>query len=175
MAITYDYLAGTTFSSTTTTVSFTGISQSYTDLRVVVYTANFLGAGGDWIMRMNNDSTSGNYAELALAVQGTTPTAGFAYKNVTLNSIRLNGDIAYTATTNGTAITIAEIFNYKDTTTRKNVLIRTGSQLTGNSSQGVGVCTAVWNSTSAINQLDFTFHTGATAGTKVAIFGILKA
>lgn len=64
MALTYEPIASTTTAALTTTISFSGISQAYTDLKMVV-NAQLNSGGSDWGVKVNGNSAN-NYSAVSV-------------------------------------------------------------------------------------------------------------
>lgn len=158
-APTYDALATTTLSSSQSTITFSSISASYTDL-VIVITGTASGATSNVGVRFNGDSAS-NYNGQRLLSDGGATSA----ERQNTNYIMV-GDV-------NTALFIGTIHlnNYSDTETFKTAL-----SSMGNASAYYGIYSGTWRSTAAINQIDI-IKPGQTfsSGTTVDLYGIQKA
>lgn len=172
MPVTYFNLATTTIpDNTTTTITFSGISASYTDLRLVFSGRGFISAGfgyHDMITRFNNDS-------------GTN----YSYSLIDSNGAN-NGPLQLTTQTYVPAIihtspsristNIIDIFNYAGSTWKS--CLGVGGLATGSNGSLVRHYSSVWQSTSAINTITLIPGGSATyfgAGTTATLYGILKA
>lgn len=159
MAITYESIATTTVGSATSTITFSSISGSYTDLRLVVFC---LHGGSDTRMTFNSD-TATNYS--ATRIQGNGTSAASA-RQTTQAHITLN--------TSGfsPALFVVDIFSYAGSTF-KTLLIDNNEDNNGSGVKEQKIAT--WRSTSAITSItlsnSFNFSTGAMA----TLYGILKA
>ena len=162
MPVTYDKIATTTLGSATSTVTFSSISGSYTDL-VVIFDGN-LSAAGTCSLRNNNDSGN-NYSQINMVGTGSSVVV---QKTGNHNSHRIYDVFA---SSNARNTQIFNINNYSNTTTYKTTLLR-GSDSSGE----VGATISLWRSTAAINRLDFVNGAGTwSAGSTFTIYGILKA
>jgi hypothetical protein len=157
---TYTQIASTTLGSTASSVTFSSIPATYTDL-VLVYngttTANSTG-----VLQFNSD-TATNYSNNYLLGDGTSAAAGIASS---LNSAYL----FYPTTTMGTAT--INILNYANSTTYKTSICRWSS--TGNYAL---TSVATWRATpAAINSIvvGLTASTYA-AGSTFNLYGISAA
>jgi hypothetical protein len=158
---TYTPLANVTLSSAQGSYTFSSISQSYTDLILVIDT---FGSLANCNLRLNNDSGSNYYSE-TLNGDGST------------RSSSKNGpdDRLYGTYTSGYPIQIWEFFNYSNTTTRKPVIWRNNQ--TGSGGQNWVVSGNYdWNSTSAITSI-YVFPGSASlpSGTIMSLYGIKAA
>jgi hypothetical protein len=165
MPTTYEPIATTTLGSAATTISFTSIGATYTDLRVVlVVKAN---ANDDVKLNINSD-TGTNYSRTLL--YGTGAAVASARYTSTAN-ITLSPGLD--AANNMRFYTI-DIFSYAGSTFKTLLLEGNGD------TNGSGLVTrqvGLWRSTSAITQLDLaTFGAnGFAAGTTATLYGIKNA
>lgn len=162
MPATYDKIATTTLSSNQATVSFSSISNSYTDL-VAILSVKGTSNMDVWI-QFNGD-TGTNYSFTTLRGNGTTVTSD-RYSNQNYGYADLDG---YANTTNFST-RIINIMNYSNTTTNKTFLAR--SATAGN---GLDAIVNLWRSTSAINSITFSASASYTTGSTFTLYGILKA
>ena len=140
---TYKPLQSIVLTSNTTSVTFSGIPQDYTDLVIVVNNLTTTVGGMSIYMEFNGD-TSAVYSETWLNGDGSNPT-----------SVRRTGDTkgflggygSGTSTTNP-AMAIGHIMNYSNATTFKTALARysLASAETNN-------LVNLWRSTAAINAI----------------------
>jgi hypothetical protein len=160
MTATYENIATTTLGSPQTTITFSSIPGTYTDLIIVC--AGNMSAGGavDNIMRFNDD-TGSNYSRTYLMGDGSSAVSG-------RNSNQTSLTLPYW---NSTAIhnTIIQINNYSNTTTNKSVLARNNM-----ANESLIAYALLWRSTSAINKI--TISRGGTndfaTGSTFTLYGI---
>jgi hypothetical protein len=138
----YTALANGTISTTTTSITFSSISQSYRDL-VIVMNVGGDNAGYTPGIRFNGD-TAANYNMLTMAGDGSNASSALSSNN-TFAMIGWTGSIGTTAS--GTTIVTA-IMDYATTDKHKSFLTRS-------SNAGIIVDAFVnkWASTSAINTI----------------------
>ena len=165
MPATYEPIATQTVTgSAVNTVSFTSISTAYTDLIISVIAQDSVNAY--MLLRFNNDAGN-NYGRMYLLYDGSTISTG---QNANISSIYANGSMS----NSGWCANYYDINNYSSTAvTGKPVLHRDGQ---GNTESILTV--GRWNSSAAINRIDFINPTGAngiTVGSTFTIYGILKA
>jgi len=160
---TYEPIATQTLSSAAATVTFSSISQSYTDL-ILVATGN-TSTGVGLYMRVgaaNTIDTGSNYSVIRL----------YGYSGGA-DSDELNGlDFWYVSTgAFNDANTILNLQNYSNTTTYKTFISRQNSPTAWvNSSAGL------WRSTSAINKIELYLPSGnISAGSTFTLYGIKAA
>ncbi len=70
--VTYETIANTTLTTATSSITFTNISGSYTDLILVLNTAIASGYNGESVIRFNSDTgtSSGPTTDLGIASSG---------------------------------------------------------------------------------------------------------
>lgn len=162
---TYQAIATTTLGTTASSITFSSISGSYTDL--VLVGSIIGGAGNDCLIRLNSD-TGANYSNTSLYGSGTAAASGRGS-----NSTFVYGNI--TSMDSGEVNTMIMSFNnYSNTTTYKTILNRFNSTTAG---KYVTATVGLWRNTAAINSiLVTTIGSGDFAvGTSVTIYGIKAA
>ncbi len=157
---TYTPIATTTLGSSASSVSFTSISGSYTDIQIVF--AGAITSGFDAIGLQFNGDTGSNYSRVFIAGNGTAASSSLSSSQTTMQ-IGIMG----TERSNS----IFNVMNYSNTTTYKTALAR-GNASANATRAGVGL----WRSTSAINRIDLvagssTFISGST----FTLYGIASA
>ncbi len=156
---TYEPIATTTLGSATTTVTFSSISGSYTDLFIVVDIPTAT-VNNNLQIRYNSD-TGSNYSFTQLQD---------ASSNRASNATSLQTGALYSSarTTN-----IYQIQNYSNTTTYKTQLCRFG-----NPDFTVGTNVGLWRNTNAITSIEFKVAGGTDnypSGTTFTLYGIKAA
>jgi hypothetical protein len=165
MPATYEPIATTTLGSATSTITFSSIPATYTDLRLVfVFSGN---ASVNPRFRFNGD-TGSNYSQTALMGDGSSAQSTRGTSQT----------LIYTTIYNGLAsgvpgLCTIDVFSYTGSTFKTALL--TGSTDSNGSGQ-VERDVALWRSTSAITQIDLisgssTFNVGTTA----TLYGIKNA
>jgi hypothetical protein len=158
---TYDELDVRTLTTSTPSVTFSAIPQNYTDLVIVMSSAN---VGGAVEMRVGNGSvdTGSNYSRTFIYGDGITAASG---RGANLNLWYLP------AATNSTTVfgtAICSLSNYSNTTNNK-VLIYKGGDAPTSATAGV----LLWRSTAAINIITLTGYLGDfAAGSTFSLYGI---
>lgn len=162
MPTTYNKIATTTLSSAQSTVTFTSVDQSYTDLVVVVSGIMSSGGTAGIILYFNND-TGTTYSADQLDGNGSS---GACYRDTNSNGMNLG-----ILSGGNQGNTIFHIMNYSNSTTNKSVLAR------GNNGTGyVRLAIGCWRNTAAINRLDFNNpSTTFASGTTFTIYGVKAA
>jgi hypothetical protein len=169
MPATYEPIATTVLSSTTTGVSFTSINQTYTDLVVIAqlkYNASANAYGGTFTV---NATGGTSYSETILYGYGASPS-----------SQRTTNDAAFRPTEyagNGIppfAFMRLDFMNYSSTTVKKTVLRQ--MSFDKNSSGSIDRSVGLFNSTSAITSIQFDpYSVGFSAGCTFTLYGIKAA
>lgn len=136
MASTYVPIATTTASGSVSTITFSSISSSYTDLILVVQGTT--STADEWGLRVNSD-TGTNYSTTWLQGNGSIAQSS-RYSNKTF------GLIGYMRNTISSAI--IQLQNYSNTTTYKTILSREAD-----GTDGTWANVTLWRSTSAINSI----------------------
>lgn len=163
---TYEPIATTTVSGgSTSTITFSGISGSYTDL-VLVCSGNS-NSGTDYPrLRVGNGSASATgYSDTQLYGTGA---AGASYRETSQTGFIF---ATYPATS-AKITTIFNFMNYSNTTTYKTVLARGN-----NAASGTDAIASLWRSTAAITSITFNLQTGGTfdVGSTITLYGIAAA
>ena len=156
---TYEPIATTTLSSAQSSVTFSSISGSYTDL-VCVISGNT--STGDIIIRFNSDSSS-NYSYVRIFGDGVSASSDSAISQT-----------SFFVTVGGftNANSIINIQNYSNSTTNKTTLVRANSVSTGY----LGLYVGLWRSTSAITSVTLTANSGnLNSGSTFTLYGIAAA
>jgi hypothetical protein len=159
---TYIPIATTTLSTAASSITFSSIPSTYTDLVLVAKLTR--DNAGSPIVRFNGD-TSSNYSATYLDGNGTTVISSRS-SNVTVGYINYNSDPVL----NG--ILIVDLLNYSNTTTYKTYLAN-GS----NAGNAVDRVVGLWRSTSAISTILLAAENGGNyfAGGTATLYGIAAA
>lgn len=162
MPATYEPIATTTLSTSATSVSFTGISSAYTDLKIIAVGKRV--SGGALGLQFNGD-TATNYSKTRLAGNGTTASSS---RDASQTSISTNG---WNTTYN--QLYEIDIMSYAGSTYKTTLIAMSADENGGGeSARFVGL----WNSTSAINRVDLLITSGTiAAGFTATIYGIKAA
>jgi hypothetical protein len=164
---TYTPIATYTAPSAQTTVTFSSIAGTYTDLVLI---CNIAQAAGNNSLRIRyNSDTGSNYSRTYLLGDGSTASSG-----------RTSSDVSgYLSETTGSTTlefaVVAHIMNYSNTTTYKTHISRSNR-----ASSSVDAVVGLWQSTSAITRIDLamggSFPTNNFAtGSTFTLYGILAA
>lgn len=165
MPETYEPIATSSPTTNPTTIVFSSIPNTYTDL--VLVTTTKASSGVDLWIRLNSD-TGTNYSYFVLTGDGSAASVARASNS----SSGLLTDYSGAPGSNNNNITITHFMNYSNTTTYKTVLSRAN-----NAAGGVDLVSTLWRSTAAIDSLTLRFTTAATfsSGTVATLYGIKAA
>jgi hypothetical protein len=136
MTSTYEMIATTTLSSSQSSITFSSIPGTYTDLVLVCNVTKT--ASSNTAFRLNSD-TGSNYSSTFLEGNGTTASSSRLTSTT-------QGSIDYSDTTVNPVPSITHFMNYSNTTTNKTTLSRSGSEY-------VYAYVNLWRNTAAINTI----------------------
>lgn len=164
MAATYTPIASITLGADATSVTFTSIPQTYTDLVLVSQTANTGGAANSLAFRFNSD-TGTNYSFTRMYGNGSA-AASDRESNINYMGLGIVGNSAITSA--GTFIN--NIMNYANTTTNKTVISRSSDT----ASTYVSEYVSLWRSTAAITSITVLLSGNSLrSGSTFNLYGIL--
>jgi hypothetical protein len=164
MTATYEKIASTTTTGSATTVTFSTIPATYTDL-VLISNAGAVVNGADLRMRINGD-TGNNYSDTIL--YGSGSAAGSArLSNQSRFTLTYYGTLPSGSTSRATIIT--QIMNYSNSTTYKTCLTRAN-----NAASGTDALVHLWRNTNAITSISLLELglSGFTDGSTFTLYGI---
>lgn len=159
MASTYTPIATTTLGSAQSSVTFSSIPSTYTDLVLIVSAKNTSASQNYGYIYFNSD-TGSNYSRTVLTGDGSSAaSARFS------NSI-----VLATEAVAGKAVQTVNIMNYSNTTTYKTMVGRDSNNAL------VGAFVSLWRSTAAINTVTCTAYTANfDGGSTFTLYGIASA
>ena len=167
---TYEAISTTTVPSNITTLSITGISQAYTDLRIIMVPKGTTGANA-MRMRVNNDSGS-NYNVCFWSATPSNTSNGA--RDINTDQICV-GNYTNMAAALGRTIYIIDLYAYTSANLFKRISIKSATAV----NSVVDQTDALWkNSSTAVNRLDFNIAPFGSStgdfmpGTTVSIYGI---
>jgi hypothetical protein len=160
MASTYEPIATTTLGSDTTTITFSSIAGTYTDL---IIAGNGIASSDAGISVRFNSDTGSNYSYTYIYGDGTSAVSGRDTNQGFASGGRLG--------VNG-ATSLFHIMNYANTSTYKTMLSR-GS----NAAVLTIAVVSLWRSTSAITTIALTRGNGGNfaTGSTFTLYGIKAA
>jgi hypothetical protein len=162
---TYVAIATNTLASTASSVTFSSIPATYTDL-VAVVNASVTAGGVNLCLNMNGDTTA-TYSETYMTGDGSNATGERLHSTETTFKIPYYGYM-----TSSPSVYIINVMNYANTTTYKTILARAN-----NAANGLSAMVGLWRATpAAINQLVFTTASSTfTVGSTFTLYGIAAA
>ncbi len=165
MPITYDNIATTTLGSATSTITFSSIPSTYTDLRIVL--VGSLSGGGNWgNLRFNSDSGS-NYSVTIL--RGNGSAASSARQS---NATEILYQWQATSSSSDLVFHSFDIFSYAGST-NKTVLFSLSQDANGGGDVERNV--GLWRSTAAITSVNLISSSTWNIGTTATLYGIKNA
>lgn len=161
---TYEPIATNTLSSAATSITFSSIPATYTDLRIVTFGK---GDYGSFDVKINSDTAS-NYSHTILDGNGTAASTGSA-ANVTY----MLGATASLGTYGVPTLLTWDFLSYAGST-YKTML---GSQSLDRNGAGItSRWCALWRNTAAITRIDVTLGGGTNyVGSTLTLYGIKAA
>jgi hypothetical protein len=165
MPSTYEPIATTTLGSAASSITFSSIASSWTDLRLVLVAT--AASNANFAFRFNSDSGS-NYSRTRLAADGSSVTSS---RNTNQTELQLTSSFSIGTTP---VMRTLDIFSYAGST-NKTVLFEEINDLNG--SGGLNKQVGLWRNTAAITLINF-FAQSATnfaAGTTATLYGIKNA
>jgi len=164
---TYEAIATQTLSSAASTITFSSIPATYTDLVLVTTIIAQTGTPNDYtsLMQVNGD-TGANYSTTRITGNGST-AASSRVSSQTYARINTDGYLSTTIPQNS----IINLNNYSNTTTYKTFLQRSNQ-----SDVVVNAAVSLWRSTSAISSITFFIEAGNMGiGSTFNLYGIKAA
>lgn len=160
-------ISSTVLGSNATTISFSGIPQTYNHLQLRCLFRNSAAQFQvePW-MQFNGSATG--YAKHELS--GVQSTVAGSNPQSAQTRINLPGANAANDTANVFSFYVIDILDYKDTSKVKTVKSWTGAS--GATSQGIWLHSGLWENTSAISSILFDFDNGDfLANSKISLYG----
>jgi hypothetical protein len=148
--------------SSISSITFTSIPQTYTDLVLVIKGVSAANQPANFRVGNGSVDTGSNYSRTGLSGNGSSATS---YRGS--SEVYFYTDNA--SDTNGGAVSTTYFMNYSNTTTNKTFLNRNGA-----TSNNVRAIVGLWRSTVAINTISADFGATLTGGT-ASLYGIANA
>jgi hypothetical protein len=160
MPSTYEPIATTTLGSAASSVTFSSISGTYTDL-VLIVNASLASGAASLLMRYNSDSGT-NYSGTRLIGNGSAASSE-------RTTSATQNDIGYFNTSMCTSV--VSIQNYSNSTTYKTCLVR------ANTSEYVFGQVQMWRNTAAVTNVNITNSSAVNfnVGSTFTLYGIKSA
>lgn len=168
MASTYTPISTTTLASPATSVTFSSISGSYTDLILIVDYGYSSGSGQGYLLgQVGNGSvdTGSNYSFSYIVGNGSSATSA---RSTNTTYFQFLSD----TTVGNRAMCIMQFANYSNTNTYKSMIGRNA-----NAAETTTAVSNLWRSTSAINTIKVYEYAGKSfsTGSTFTLYGIKAA
>jgi hypothetical protein len=161
---TYVALNKQTVAVAASNITFSAIPATYTDLVLVLQGAMVANARVDIYVGNGTVDTGANYSNTSLFANGVATTTT-SLRNATTSSMQGMFDSMGTGTNQVNSITHFQ--NYANTSVRKTVMGRFNSN-----SNGAGMFSGLWRSTSAIDIITLTGTSNFAVGTTASLYGV---
>lgn len=172
MAITYEPIVTTTFTTTTPSVTFSSLPATYNDLVIVGQGKAQNGSSTlvDVGVRFNGD-TGSNYSTIKLV--SLNYAAGTVYSAINITEAQTYMDANNTNDSLGSGFKI-DLFDYNTTYSYKNYLNRASCMT--QTDKGVFITASTWKNAAAITSITLfpTTGNGFYSGTHIALYGIKR-
>tara|TARA_R110000822_G_C14906464_1_gene449642 strand:+ start:29 stop:520 length:492 start_codon:yes stop_codon:yes gene_type:complete len=163
MATTYDAIATTTLGSAASSITFSSIAASWTDLRLVFVKP----VGGSSLLLRFNSDTATNYSWTYLVGDGASVSSSYSTSDT---SITVGGYVLNLAS--GSVLGEIDIFSYAGST-YKTTLSALSHDMNGTGQ--VARTVGLWRSTSAITSVNIRSGSNWPVGTTATLYGIKAA
>lgn len=170
MPTTFEPIATSTLGSAASSITFSSIPNTYTDLRlVVVGTAS---SAGQFVRIRYNGDTGSNYSFTVLA--GDPVDGNGAYSTRATSAASDYSVTGWGSSSTQPTLYTWDIFSYAGSTNKTN-LATMSSDNDGTHSRVIRAA-GLWRNTSAITSVEFSIGSGTwNTGTTATLYGILKA
>jgi hypothetical protein len=173
----YDAIASTTLGSGISTITFTGIPQTYTHLQLRCLLKGTSTSGGyptGLSMTFNGD-TAANYSSHNLKGDGASASAGATANDTALNqTVMIPGNNGSWNNSSLFGVSVVDILDYTNTNKYKTTRGLNGADYNGGGNVLLG--SGSWRSTSAVTSITFTcdatYTTQFSTNTSFALYGI---
>ena len=162
---TFETIATTSLSSSSSAIDFNTIPSSYTNLVIVIVP---IGSTQNFLQIQFNGDTGSNYSRQVLSGNGSS-NASDQRSSRTAIELDYNEQIS----TGANYTSEINIFDYANTTTYKNVVAKPNSSAFNSGSYGFGWSCGTWRNTNAITSIKLTANTGSfSSGTVATLYGL---
>ena len=165
---TYEPIATTTLGSAQANITFSSISGSYTDLKLVISTSPSNATAAFLQIELNADTTASNYSSLRVMGDGSA-----TYSNMQTGTLGYRvGLVAGSSTI--PSLNIFNFFSYAGST-NKTYLVEGSADING--SGQVNRMVGLWRNTAAITSIKLSINGGTNmvSGTTATLYGIKAA
>jgi hypothetical protein len=168
---TYTPLATNTLGTATSSITFSSISGSYTDLFVMCNGQNATQDGWEAAITFNSD-TGSNYSFTYVGGNGSTASSSRGSNTAYIPSAGL---ASWTTVANSPGIYSFNVMNYSNTTTYKTTIGRNG--YASGTYASTDAVVGLWRNTNAITSITLTVRNSGSfaTGTTFTLYGIAAA
>jgi hypothetical protein len=166
---TFTLISSNTLGSAASSVTFSSIPQTYTDLRLVINCGT--STNGDGIFIRFNGDTSSIYSDTGLWGTGSSASTG---RHVAATSAALSIATGG-STTASSMIALVDFIDYSNTTTYKSFISRAGNATSTASYPATEITVGMRSSTSAITSLTVLSVSNIVVGSTFELYGIEAA
>lgn len=167
---TYDFIAGVTSTSGATSITFSSIPGTYTDL-VLISNASVTSGSQDLLISYNDDTTDANYQSMRVGAKYST--LQYVASDQTAFGSRMVTNWGYPQQKSGCYV--YHILNYAETTMWKH-LIGHSMNPTATTNGMDAMVHHLWENTSAITKIVITPASSSfTSSSNFSLYGITKA
>lgn len=165
MTATYDSIATTTLGSAASSITFSNIPATYTDLRLVLVGTRETAGNSNPLLRFNNIGGT-SYSQTILYGDGSSASSARDTNASSINMTFFGVGVGSTV-----RMYTADIFSYAGST-NKTVLVENNEDSNGSGSIGRRV--GLWRDTAAITQVSvtLTLSNNFAIGTTATLYGI---
>lgn len=167
MPATYEPIATTTGTGSASSVTFSSVPATYTDLVLV---CNVITASSASLQVQFNSDTGSNYSYTVLDGDGATASSN---RQTNTSGIQLAGWSSNLGSSTNPSPIICHINNYVNSTTFKTALVR--STAYGASGASVDAFVGTWRNTATINTVRVTSGANFTTASTFTLYGIKAA
>jgi hypothetical protein len=166
-AATNYYSIATASPVSVSTITFSSIPATYTHLQLRLLSRNATSASNYLAIRVNGDSTSGNYPRHYLGGNGSSAYAGASVPDSTWAWTSADNSLA----ANIFGVSVVDLLDYANTNKYKTMRALDGFDANG--SGQVQLDSGLWQSTAAINSITiYTFGPNFATGSQFALYGV---
>ena len=159
-------IASTTLNSTTSSITFSSIPQTFTHLQLKIFARTNRALNTDYIgVQFNGDTTSSNYRYHTLYANGSAIGSGDGGNNSGIFMQRIAGN---SANANVFGSIICEILDYSNT--NKNKTTREIGGIDNNGDGEIHLDSGLWISTNAVNSITVNAQGGSSSFVQYSTF-----
>jgi hypothetical protein len=168
MALTFEPIARTTISSNVTDVTFTSITQAYTDLRLALFVGSQTNAD-NFGFHVNGDTTNSNYFYHTISNDPGSGSVGYKYQNRLITN-------PYTGKNDNFSYFELDFLRYSINTGRKNILFRASGTQTATNNGFVRIGGCYYDNDSPITSITIFASSGFfSINSQFTLYGITAA